>query len=190
MGKKKRARILVECQTHIVLTFFVFFFSFQAMFLLTSCELVTSLTDWSLQSKATSLPYAYCLIHCSTHFYHTLASLTVHTHFLSNSLNSKGSSESQKEQRGQQMPPNKIQMEFHMRCLGATTISFIALQKETKMWSYAHLSWWRTDSLFRHSGLGHHNLLLIRWFRPLMGWRAFKLPHSHQHSWSGILNIT
>lgn len=43
-----------------------------------------------------------------------------------------GSTESQKEQRGRQTPPNKIQMEFHMRCLGPTKLILLLYRKKQK----------------------------------------------------------
>lgn len=104
--------------------------SFKRKLLLMSCELVIHLSNGSLQCKATSFPDAYCLIHSNTHLYITLAySLPVQQLELQQASQRARRS----KEDGRQMPPNKIQMEFNMRCLGATTIAFIALHKETKM---------------------------------------------------------
>lgn len=165
MGREKIQDISCTPETNCI----NIFLGFKGMFLLMSCELVIRLCDWSLLSHF-SLPDAYCLIHSNTHLHRTLASSSVRTHFLSDSLTS---TESQKEQRGEQMPPNKIQMEFHMRCLGATSMVLLLKRKKQKCGCTHIFQNWRINSLFRQSGLGDYNVLLIQWFRPLTEMEGF-----------------
>lgn len=107
------------------------FLSLEGMFLLMSCELVVLVTDlckirpflslmpivWftaTLISTTRLHPPQYILTSCPTAWPPT------------------GSIERQKEQRGREAPPNKIQMEFLMRYLGATKMLLLLYRKKQK----------------------------------------------------------
>lgn len=138
--------------------------SFKRKLLLTSCELVIHLSNWSLQCKATSFPDACCLIHSNTHLYITLAySLPVQQLELQQA--------SQRARRSKE-DGKCLQIKYRWNLIwgvwGLQQLLLLLYTKKQKC-SHTHLSGWRIDSLFRHNGAWSS----VQWFRSLTRMNGF-----------------